>query len=708
MRCFFLSSLVVLVGAVVTHAQIAAPPAVKLAEVVVTPSRFGVSDSPMTAAASLTAAELEVLPQLGDDLFRSIARLPGLAADDVTAQFWVRGAPQSQLLARLDGVDLIEPFHLKDVDGALSIVDPSVIRRLDLATGGFSVDYGDRLAAVLTMDTKTPTRPLTTLGLSLTGVGGSHQGVFAQNRGRWLLSARRGYPDIALRLSDRSNDISPRYYDVMGKVEYDIAPAHAVSFHVLHAGDALRYVRRSSNNPSLTSAYDSDYAWARWRGSFGERVSGEAVLSFTRLTWERDGSGRMDGFPFALRDRRALEQVALRNEWTATVSDRLVVRGGLEGKTGEARNAYVLNRSYNVVSGGRETAVPDNRQVAFRPEGSAVGGFVAMRVQPFAALVIEPGVRVDYQDWAHPPQTVNPTINVVGAGPALPPRIFPAETEVSPRLNAALSIGRATVRAAWGRYAQATGLHELELAEGERAFGWPERAEHRVLGIEYPLGRHASVRIEAYERLHSRVRPRWENLDNAYDLFPELQSDRVGLNPTEGRARGLEVLLSGQGNQRLQWHVSYVAARAEEKLAGRWVPRSRDQRHAFYADATYVLNPRWQFSAAWQFHTGWPTTDVLYSPASLTNGRRIVVSANGPIYGLRLTDYHRLDLRATRRFKTKRGEVRVYLDIFNAYDRANVLGYDHRVTVSGTQVTDVKEPREQLPFLPSVGVSWEF
>jgi hypothetical protein len=120
------------------------------------------------------------------------------------------------------------------------------------------------------------------------------------------------------------------------------------------------------------------------------------------------------------------------------------------------------------------------------------------------------------------------------------------------------------------------------------------------------------------------------------------------------------------------------------------------------------LNPRWQFSAAWHFHSGWPTTDVLYSLAPLANGRRVLVSANGDVYGLRLPEYHRLDLRATRRFKTKHGELRAYLDVFNAYDRTNLLGYDHRVTISGPQVSDVKKPREQLPLLPSAGVSWEF
>jgi hypothetical protein len=85
---------------------------VSLGQVVVTPSKFGVAEERATAAATLTSTELETLPQIGDDLFRSIARLPGLAVDDFSARFWVRGAPNGQLLARLDGLDLIEPFHL--------------------------------------------------------------------------------------------------------------------------------------------------------------------------------------------------------------------------------------------------------------------------------------------------------------------------------------------------------------------------------------------------------------------------------------------------------------------------------------------------------------------------------------------------------------------------------------------------------------------
>lgn len=681
MRSCFFVFILTLVAVPAGLAQTTIEPPVRLAEVVVTPSRFGVTDSATTAAASLTAAELEVLPQIGDDLFRSIARLPGLAADDISAGFWVRGAPHTQLLARLDGVDLIEPFHLKDVDGALSIVDPAIIRRLDLSTGGFTAEFGDRLAGVLTMDTKSPEQPLTSIGFSLTGIGGSTQGTFAGPRGRWLVAARRGYPDVALRLSDRDNDVSPRYYDVYAKIEYDLAPAHTLSVHALHAGDALRY--RRTNKPSLTSAYDSDYVWTRWHGAVGERLTGEAVLSFTRLTWQRDGGGLLDRFPFSLRDHRRLNVAALRNEWTTVWSEHLVVRGGVEAKTGGSRYDYALAQQRNAVINGAQVVVTNNVSAALRPEGDSFGAFATARFRPVEALVVEPGVRFDRHDHT-------------------------GDNETNPRLNAALTLGRATVRAAWGLHSQAHGLHELSVADGERSFRRSERAEHRVLGLEHPLGRRVALRVEAYERASTRVRPRWENLDNAYDLFPEAQSDRVRVAPDRGRARGIEVLLSSRGAGSVNWHVSYVAARTEERIGGRWVPRTRDQRHAFYTDATYAMNARWQFSAAWQFHTGWPTTDVVYSLATLANGRRLLVSANGPLYGLRLPDYHRLDLRATRRFKLRRGELRAYVDIFNAYDRVNLLGYDHDVTVTGTQVTDVKEAREQLPFLPSVGLAWEF
>ena len=669
-------------GAVLVSAATVSGPVdepVTLQAFVVAPSQYGIAEAETSVRATLTSRELEVLPQLGDDLFRSIARLPGLAADDFTAQFWVRGAPNRELLARFDGVELFEPFHLKDVDGALSIVDPRAIQQLTLNTGGFTAEFGNRLGGVLTMETKAPTRRRTSVGLSLTGVGAGSEGLFGKGKNRWLVTARRGYPDVALRVAGRDDEVEPRYYDLTAKLEFQLTPEHKVSVHALHAGDTLRSVR--TNRPSLRSAYDSSYAWLRWQGRPSPVLSGEAVLSWAQLTWQRDGEGRMDGFPFALRERRELAVATLRNEWTVVPGERILARGGIEVKSGDARYRYLHSRQRTIVADGRQVVVTDAVNRARDPAGAAWSAFVSARAQPLEALVLEPGLRFDRHDYT-------------------------GDKEWGPRLNAAYRLGRTTLRAAWGRHAQAQGLHELEIADNDDGFNRAARAEHRVVSLEVPLAR-ALLRVEAYERRSDRLPPRWENVENGYDIFPEVQYDRVQLTPLRGRARGVEAMLSGRRGA-FTLNASYALAQAEESIDGRWVPRARDQRHTWRGDLTYAPNPRWEFSVAGQFHTGWPTTDVVYSLANLTNGRRVTVAANGVWYGRRMPAYHRMDLRATRRIVLSRGELRLFLDVYNAYNQVNVIGYDHQVAISGAEVTVTRKPREQLPLLPSVGVEWSF
>ena len=332
-----------------------APSALQLAEVVVTPSRFGVAEQAAGSAATMTGRQLETLPQVGQDLYRSIARLPGLAADDISAQFWVRGAPQSEVRGRLDGLDLIEPFHLKDVGGALSVVDPAVIGWLELATGGFGAEHGDRLAGVLTLETRREARTRSAVDLSLTGLGLRREGTLPGGAS-YLVTGRRGYPDVALKASGRDDDVSPRYFDGLAKAEFAPAPGHTLSFHALHAGDDLRYARTDS--PSLRSGYDTTSAWARWRVRDRGGWSGETVTSWSGLTWNRTGTGRLDGFPFSLRDRRGLEVAHVRSEWLRAVGEGWLWRAGGEARRATARYDYALAQQRNGVVNGNQVARP--------------------------------------------------------------------------------------------------------------------------------------------------------------------------------------------------------------------------------------------------------------------------------------------------------------------------------------------------------------
>jgi outer membrane receptor protein involved in Fe transport len=281
------------------------------------------------------------------------------------------------------------------------------------------------------------------------------------------------------------------------------------------------------------------------------------------------------------------------------------------------------------------------------------------------------------------------------------------DSDVTPRLNAAWELAdRTTLRAAWGRYAQAQGWHELAVQFGDTTFYPSEKAEHRVLSLEHRLKSGLSLRAEAYERVTTDPRPHWFSRFDAYNLFPEAQGDRILLQPSDATARGLEFIVQRRGRGAFDWSASYALARATEQVGAATIPVARDQRHTFSLDTTYRVGP-WSFGAAWQYHTGWPTTDVFHTLLPLNNGGRVIVRSYGPTLGARLPAYHRLDLRASRTFKVRAGEITVFLDIFNAYDHANPIAYDYDTSVAAGVLKVVKRPRNMLPILPTAGITWE-
>jgi hypothetical protein len=654
-------------------------------EVIVTPSRYGLEQERGLVAASLTSGDLRVRPQLGGDLYRLLSRLPGITANDYSARFWVRGAPHGQLLARLDGVDLLEPFHYKDTGGSFSVVDLETIGSLNLYTGGFTSEYGDRLGGVLAMETDQPmqAQARTTFDSSLAGTRANSRGRLAGGRGRWLIGGRTGFPYLATRWLGDRDTIQPSYHDLMGKVEFDLTPDHTLSVHALQALDRTSY--QETNEPQLVSHYRSDYSWVRWRGSLTDRLKGESLLSYSRHAWRRNGAGSYNQhYRLDLRDDVRLNVTGLRQDWTTGVSDRALVRAGFELKSSEADYDYQVVRELPEWRNGRIVTGLITRDFRLKSSATTAGGFLAGRFQPNPALTVEAGGRYDRNDLTN-------------------------DSDASPRITAAYEHGRTTWRAAWGYYHQAHGLHQLAVQDGDPVFRRSERAEHRVVGVEHRLPSGLKLRLEGYERRTARPRPHWDNLID-YDFFPEVQDDRARFDPLRNRARGVEVLAENRSGKRLAWSASYALARAEETLPGGvTVAGVQDQRHTFYLDAAFTLNPRWQFSFAWQYHSGLPATPITRVLATLPDGTTVFSGFFGPRYSIRLPEYHRLDLRVQRSFPLRRGVGRVYLDVFNIYDRKNIVSYSFLPQIVNGQLTTVRAGGDvPFPVLPNIGAAWEF
>ena len=664
---------------------------VALSEVIVTPGHFGLLQNGVAGSQSLSRETLETIPQLGEDIYRAVSRLPGVSADDFSAKFNVRGGSGDELYVSLDGLELVEPFHLKDVGGAFSIIDIQTLGTASLSTGGFSAEYGDRLTGVFTLNTSDPRTDGVhgSLGVSAMNARATMQGGFAGGRGGWLVSGRPGYLDVALKFTEIADSIQPRYYDLFAKAQYDLPRGGRIAAHVLRAGDSFRFLKK--DEPNIYSSYGSSYGWLTWDNDMaGGRLRMQTVLSTGALAWQRHGENYTTaGAQTAeIDDARSLDRIGFRQDWTFDATPRLMFKWGADAKRESA--AYDYYRLLGArQSDGTRTGRSDSISTQLTPRADKVALYFAPRVQVLSSLTVEAGARFDRSSLTD-------------------------ESIVSPRLNVSWQPREGTaVRAAWGGYSQSQPLFSLQAEDGVRTFAPAERAEQRTLGVEQSLPKGVVARVEAYEKLLTHARGQYRNLGGDLWLFPELLWDRKLVDRTGGRDRGVELQLTRSGAERTDWSVGYALSSSTDDIGGVTVPRAFDQRHAVHAD--WSLHPRnnsWRLSVGGLWHSGWPYTPTNLSVDTVSNTpTKFAVTTwrtPGALNSERLRSYHRVDVRWTKYFHTRSGRLAVFGEVYNLFGTVNPRGYWRDATVKGREVTLTSGEINQWPRLPVAGFSWQF
>jgi hypothetical protein len=175
------------------------------------------------------------------------------------------------------------------------------------------------------------------------------------------------------------------------------------------------------------------------------------------------------------------------------------------------------------------------------------------------------------------------------------------------------------------------------------------------------------------------------------------------IDPHTAESFGVEVLL--QLRQRGPWSgwLSYAWSRAEDRIDGRDVPRSWDQRHAINLGVTWARGP-WTVAATNSYHTGWPTTELVFDPTA-----SIPTLAVDERNRSRFQAYNSLDVRVTRVFALRRGVLDVFAEITNATSRANACCVQYkRMENADGSTTYARDVDSWLPIVPSFGVLWRY
>lgn len=662
------------------------PERISLGEIVVTPSHFAILNDDPDSRFFLDRKDIQATPHLFDDLNRAISRLPGAARGDFTARLNVRGGESDEVLVVLDGLEVYEPFHLRDFLSLFSIVDSEAVGEVQFMTGAFPIEFGNRMSGVLEMTSIDPGPSMRTLvGLSFINARFQNEGTFDEQRGQWLFSVRRGYLDLVLPLVDPESGFDPTYYDVLGKIQYRINDRHILAGQMLGAFDDVRF-HNNSDTETVNAHYNNVNLWFNWKTFWNSNLYSQTI--FFRSALDSRRAGGVNDFPqstIRVNDNRSSDVLGVKQDWVLDLS-RHYLKWGIDLKRLDSSYDYSGTSSFD------STTRPDpslirltETNVQLEPSGYATEIYASDRFELLPSLTAELGLRWDRQTYS-------------------------SDSLVSPRLNLIYRLSNTTFRAGWGRFVQPQRISELQVEDGINHF-WPaQKGSHSLVSVEHALGRQTKIRVEWYRKHISNPRPRFENLFDPVELFPEAEPDRIRIDPSRARASGVEFLVQQRLNERFQWWAGYTLATAEDRENEDWIPRSWDQRHQFSFSATFRPNSRWSLNLAGVFHSGWPTTELGVKAVEGTNGETELIPVLGPRNAIRYPHYARLDARASRTAETKNGRFTFFVEVINLLNRKNPgRTTDFRILPQpdGSYLV-IPEYENWLPFLPSFGISWEF
>ncbi|MEJ1966310.1 MAG: TonB-dependent receptor [Gammaproteobacteria bacterium] len=494
-----------------------------------------------------------------------------------------------------DGVPLFEPFHYKDVQSLLGLLDPGTISKIDFFSGVFPARYGNRLSGVLDIAPRTWSgHDYNELGASVLYTHALSQGRLESYPVEWLVTGRRGNIETFADLAGREQ-ARPDFIDSLLRFQVDTGPRSTLAVGGMLLDDEL-----SADFEEGVERGDIEYrdatGWASWAFRPDENSELRATGSRTERHTNRVGSVNREGSAVgSVDDHRVFDTNTLRLEGSVKTGARATFSGGLEWYDYVAHYDYHNQTQIDPLLAavfGRATSNTNDQLVD--ADGQAYGAYGSALIRISRELTMDLALRWDAQRF----------------GTAF------HDNQLSPRLSMQYQYNPDTaLRLSWGRTAQTERPDELEVQDGEPRFHAAQRSRQTVLSVERKIRDTALFRFEAYDKRIADPAPIFENLLDPFALFPELEADRVREQPDRSRVYGAELSLRWQLANDWNGWASYTWSEATDHFGATRVLRTWDQKHAVATGVAWQRGT-WQYSGTVNWHSGWRTNALITTNAS--------------------------------------------------------------------------------------------
>ncbi len=621
-------------------------------------------------AVAITSDELNGTPALAGDSMRITNRLPGMSTVGVSAKPLVRGGVQDETLTVLDGIEVLDPYHLADFQSIFSSVDSRIVSQIDVYTGGFPTRYGNRMSGVVEISTlNRDVEPRTEVGLSVLS-------AFANTRGAadstdWVASARHGNLEYLADWID-PNWGTPAFDDAYIRIGRQLNEDVKAYVGALYSRDDTSI---TDNDRDARSDIETSYWWTRLDVAHGDSLRSSTVLTLIDSDRnKRERSTDPDVSVGLLDYGQQMRKGALRTDFS--------FQRGLQKMEFGVELTYA-DASYDAraaIDRGAIGALLGDASKVFdihtHPSGWSGGAYWSGELWLTDRLALQPGIRWDFQDYGEA-----------------------AASQVSPRFGVRWdATDTTTLRLSAGRYCQPEGIHEMKAADGLDRFLAPQKSNHVVGSMDWAPRAGVRAQVETYFKDYRQARTRFENLFNPFVLTPELEPDRVAIVVGHAMVKGLDAQFRFDPTPALALSIGYGYMDADDRIEGNWKPRAWSQRHTAQTMLAWQTETA-SASVAMTWHSGWRTTRL---PASVPIGTQLPLAA---IYdnGI-LNDYVSLDLSLSQTWMLGRTSITAEADLTNALNHANHGGVDYDSLSLPAQLLLVPNNKALLPWIPTMGI----
>ena len=671
---------------------------IELQEVVVSSKRNKENiEKPLMGVQKLSINEIKNVPVIfGEkDVLKTIQLLPGVkSVGDGSAGFYVRGGGADQNLILLDEAPVYNASHLL---GFFSAFNSDAIKDLTLYKGAMPAEYGGRLSSVvdIKMNDGNDQDYHGSGGIGLIASRFSIEGPIVKDKGSFIISARRTYADLFLKLSKDSsiNNNSLYFYDLNAKANYKIDDKNRIYLSGYFGRD----------NFGLGNTFGLDYgnstATARWNHVFNSRLFSNTSLLYSNYNYNITLNSGNNNIII----KSKIEDVSLKEDlqyylnnnnkinFGFSVIHHTISPGVVDASASSSFNSLTLQNKYayeNAAYISHEISPVEKLRLNY-----------GLRFTAFS--IIGPGNFYSYDSAGN-------TIDTAGYSSG---QIAKTYFNIEPRFSASYQLNdNSSLKASYTRNVQNLHLLSNSASTNPTDLWIPSSFNVKPeIADQVSLGYYRNFSDNKYE-FSSEVYYKAMQNQIDYKNGAELRANEnveSQLLFGKGRAYGLELFVKKKYGRLTGW-VSYTLSKTQKQIAGinngNWYSATQDQTHNIAIVGIYQASAKWTLSANWVYNTGNAVT--FPSGKYQVNGQTTFYYTERN--GYRMPAYHRLDFAATMQGKKgKKSESSWTFSLYNVYGRENAYIIQFRDDPNDPTKTQAQQI-SLFRWVPSVTFNFKF